>query len=131
MKKNKLVLIRGVSGSGKTTFGELICGDYPLFSADNYFMKDGNYLFNAIELKEAHADCLNKTIQAMNANTCKIFVANTFTREWEMVKYFELAIKYNYDIFSIIVENRHNNENVHNVSKENIEKMKERFEIKL
>ena len=34
-------------------------------------------------------------------------------------------------VFSIIVENRHGGENVHNVPQETLEKMKNRFEIKL
>lgn len=35
-----------------------------------------------------------------------IVVSNTFTQEWEMIPYFEMANKYGYMVFSIIVENR-------------------------
>ena len=37
----------------------------------------------------------------------EIVVSNTFTMEWEMEPYYELAKKYGYKVFSIIVENRH------------------------
>jgi hypothetical protein len=61
----------------------------------------------------------------------KIVVSNTFTQEWEMEPYFELAKKYGYKVFSLIVENRHGGTNVHNVPEDKIEQMKNRFSIKL
>ena len=67
----------------------------------------------------------------MLASEQKIVVSNTFTQEWEMKTYFDLAGKNGYKVFSIIVENRHGGETVHNVPKETLEKMKNRFEIKL
>ncbi len=61
----------------------------------------------------------------------KIAVANTFTQEWEMQPYIDMAKEYGFTVFTIIVENRHDGTNVHNVPDEVIDKMKERFEIKL
>lgn len=61
----------------------------------------------------------------------KIFVANTFTQEWEMEDYFNLAEKYSYQVVSLIVENRHGGKNVHDVNDETLEKMRNRFQIKL
>ena len=61
----------------------------------------------------------------------RIVIANTFTQEWEMKEYFELAERYNYRVHTVIVENRHGSENVHNVPEDKLLKMKERFEIKL
>ena len=68
---------------------------------------------------------------AMESSIPKIAVSNTFTQEWEMKPYFELAEKYGYMVFSVIVENRHGGVNQHNVPEEKIEQMKNRFEIKL
>ena len=48
-----------------------------------------------------------------------------------MNPYYNLATKYGYKIFSIIVENRHGGINIHNVPDEIIDKMKNRFEISL
>ncbi|MEY4572456.1 MAG: hypothetical protein RLZ10_1695, partial [Bacteroidota bacterium] len=61
----------------------------------------------------------------------KVVVANTFTEEWEMKPYFEMAERYNYRIHTIIVENRHGGENVHGVPKEKLQQMKDRFQIKM
>jgi hypothetical protein len=43
----------------------------------------------------------------------------------------ELAKKYGYTVFTIIVENRHGGTNQHKVPEEVLTKMRERFEIKL
>ena len=126
-----LYLVRGVPGSGKTTFAHTIVDDEHVFSADDYFMVDGEYRFDASKLKDAHADCKNRCEAAMKNSVSKIAVANTFTRDWEMEGYLDLAEKHGYVVFSLIVENRHGNKNVHNVPDDVIEKMKKRFSIKL
>ena len=60
-----------------------------------------------------------------------IGVANTFTQEWEMAPYFEMAEKFGWRISTVIVENRHNGENIHGVPVDKIEQMEDRFQIKL
>jgi hypothetical protein len=61
----------------------------------------------------------------------KIAVSNTFTQEWEMDAYYELAKQYGYRVFSLIVENRHGGVNEHGVPEDKLELMKTRFEVKL
>ena len=61
----------------------------------------------------------------------KIVVSNTFTQEWEMQSYYELAEKYGYRVHSLIVENRHGGVNEHGVPEDKLEIMKNRFEVKL
>ena len=56
---------------------------------------------------------------------------NTFTEEWEMQPYFDLAKEYDYRVTTLIVENRHNSKSIHNVPDEVIKRQKERFNIKL
>ena len=48
-----------------------------------------------------------------------------------MKDYFDLASTYGYRVVSLIVENRHGSKNVHNVPEETLEKMRNRFEVKL
>jgi len=48
-----------------------------------------------------------------------------------MQPYYDLAKRYGYQVYSIIVENRHDGVNVHDVPEEVLEKMKKRFDIKL
>ena len=135
-----LILVRGLPGSGKNTFAELMAKlfmdkvgpfDYPVLSADDYFMTKKGYEFDKSKIKSAHDYCHKKTLGYMKIGRQKIFVANTFTEEWEMEEYYKLAKKYDYTVFSIIIENRHDGKNVHDVPKENIEAMKNRFNIKL
>ena len=125
-----LYIVRGIPGSGKSTFAKTLTSN--VFEADHYFYdNDGNYNFIPSEIKQAHKECQDFVRYAMESSIEKIAVSNTFTQEWEMKPYFELAEKYGYKTFSIIVENRHGNTNEHNVPEEKIEQMKNRFNIKL
>jgi len=48
-----------------------------------------------------------------------------------MEEYFKLAKTYGYQVVTMIIENRHGSKNIHNVPDETIEKMRNRFQIKL
>jgi hypothetical protein len=61
----------------------------------------------------------------------RVVVSNTFTQEWEMKPYFDLAEKHGYRVYSLIVENRHGGVNEHGVPEDKLEIMKKRFETKL
>jgi predicted kinase len=125
-----LYIVRGVPGSGKTTLAKQLTAN--VFEADHYFYdNDGNYNFIPSEIKEAHKECQQFVGYAMESGIEKIAVSNTFTQEWEMEPYFELAKKHGFNVFTIIVENRHGGLNQHGVSEDKIEQMKNRFEIKL
>ena len=122
--------MRGLPSSGKSTFAKQLTSN--VFEADHYFYdNDGNYNFIPSEIKEAHKECQQFVGFAMESGIQKIAVSNTFTQEWEMEPYFELAKTYGYKVFSIVVENRHGGVNDHNVPEEKIEEMKNRFQIKL
>ena len=133
-----LTLVRGLPGSGKSTFANLITNKFSICEADLFFYdKEGNYNFDGSRLKLAHVWCFNQVRTRMEDNKLnpqfypEIVVSNTFTQEWEMEKYYELAEEYGYKVFSIIVENRHGGVNQHGVPAEKIEQMKNRFEVKL
>ena len=129
-----LYLVRGVPGSGKSTFAKSLGGTH--FETDSYFMVDGEYKFDFTKLKEAHKWCQDSVNTSMILNHTTgshevIVISNTFTQEWEMKPYFEMAESWGYRVFSIIVENRHGGVNEHGVPEDKIEVMKNRFEIKL
>ena len=131
-----LILLRGLPGSGKSTLGDVILlwpGNTPdVLSADNFFTDDkGNYNFDPTKLKEAHNDCQLKCAERMKLEISRIVVANTFTQEWEMKPYFDMAERYKYRVHTLIVENRHQGQNIHNVPDDKLQQMKDRFEIKL
>ena len=129
-----LYIVRGIPGSGKSTFAKSIGGIH--IEADQFFMENGKYNFDITKIKLAHKYCQNQTeawmkTDGVQVNNDKIVVSNTFTQEWEMKPYFELAEKYGYIVFTVIVENRHGRKNIHDVPEDKIQQMKDRFEFKL
>ena len=129
----QLILLRGLPGSGKSTLAEAITDvKTHIFSADMYFEdENGNYNFDGSKLKAAHKWCKDSVEDRMKWSKSPIVVANTFTQEWEMEGYYELAKAYDYKVHSVIVENRHGSVNVHGVPDDKLEQMKNRFEVKL
>jgi predicted kinase len=126
-----LYIVRGVPGSGKSTFAQSL--DCPVFEADQYFIdsETGEYKFDGSKIKLAHNWCKLRVEHSMEDDFQKIAVSNTFTQEWEMDTYYELAKQYGYRVFSLIVENRHGGVNEHGVPEDKLELMKTRFEVKL
>ena len=129
-----LYIVRGVPGSGKSTFAKSLGGTH--FEADMFFMKDGEYKLDMLKIKEAHKWCQDSVNTAMILNNTAglnstIVVSNTFTQEWEIKPYFEMAELHGYKVFSIIIENRHGGVNEHDVPEEALSSMKNRFEVKL
>jgi len=126
-----LYIVRGVPGSGKSTFAQSL--DCPVFEADQYFIdsETGEYKFDGSKIKLAHNWCKLRVEQSMEDDFQKIVVSNTFTQEWEMDAYYELAKQYGYRVFSLIVENRHGGVNEHGVPEDKLELMKNRFKVKL
>ena len=134
----KLYIVRGLPGSGKSTFAEALVGsDFLVCEADKYFIVDGEYKFDALKLRQAHEWCKNRVETYMKDSLVndqfyrEIAVSNTFTQEWEMEDYFRLAHTYGYMVFSIIVENRHGGVNQHGVPADKLVQMQNRFSIKL
>ena len=130
-----LYLLRGLPGSSKSTLAKQLGGTH--FETDNYFLDDNkNYKFDGSKLREAHQWCQDLVSDAMLLNHTTghndtIVVSNTFTKEWEMKPYIDMAKDWEYRVFSIIVENRHGGVNQHGVPDEKLQQMKDRFEISL
>ena len=129
-----LILVRGISGSGKSTFAEEFL--YPIsliISTDDFFMINGEYQFDPNLLAENHVKCLKSVESEMESpqqDICpNIVVHNTFTQAWEMEPYKELANKYGYNFYTIIVENRHKSSSIHDVPEHIISKQRDRFEV--
>jgi len=99
--------------------------------ADKYFTYEGKYEFDVTKLKDAHNWCQNAVRVFMENKNKRVVVSNTFTQEWEMQPYFDLAEKHGYRVYSLIVENRHGGVNEHGVPEDKLEIMKNRFEMKL
>jgi len=138
-----LVIVRGCPGSGKTELAtSLVSTMFGLTehgikvghaSTDNYFIDEtGKYNFDGSKLREAHDSTFKFVEYTLTTDKPEwFFVHNTFTQEWEFDRYLKLGEKLGYKVHSIIVENRHDGVNVHDVPYSKVKQMEERFEIKL
>ena len=124
-----LIIVRGIPGSGKTTFANLL--GKAICCADDFYMHGGEYKWNAEDIGKAHGWSQRKCRRFMKAQVDTVVVANTSTTEREMQPYMDLARQFSYKVFSVIVENRHGNISVHGVPEATLEKMRSRFDIKL
>lgn len=123
-----LILIRGLSNSGKTTLANKILatlGNSSGWEADKFFECDGEYKFDRSRIGEAHAWCLKNTDRDLE-NGFTVVVSNTFTTKKELKPYFDLAFKYRITPTVITCHNQWGS--IHNVPLETMNRMKERFE---
>lgn len=123
-----LYLIRGVPGSGKSTLAEMICAatDAAHCEADMFFQWGGEYQFRVELLPKAHKWCQDLARHYMKSGA-NVVVANTFTRQWELKPYREMAQEYGYHIQEVICQGRF--ANTHGVSPEKVAEMAQRFEF--
>lgn len=127
--KRHVYLLRGSSGAGKSTFANILLGslwgnegptnDKTICCADDYcYDSEGNYNWSPKTVKENHQKCRDKFSLAIESGCANIIVANTNTKPFEFEFYEKLAKENGYQFFSIVMENRHGNQNVHSVPQE-------------
>lgn len=143
-----LYIIRGLPGSGKSTFARQLVGRGNYFEADMYFTDHfGVYRFDPTKLQAAHAWCFSEVQKAMESRytqykdnidgfegsylSCMepVAVSNTFSQLWEIQPYLDLVKRPEYADWSVcIIEMQNNFENTHGVPTEAIERMRNRWE---
>ncbi len=131
-KLSGLVIVRGIPGSGKSTFAKRLVeakrlydsADY--FEADMFFERNGEYKFDPKHIGAAHNWCMTQTIKSVFRDNDLTVVSNTFTQWWEMEYYFKIGEEDNIPITIFRMTNEY--KNIHGVPDNVIEKMKNRFE---
>ena len=93
-----LYIMRGLPGSGKSTIAEKLGKDGVVLGSDDFFMVDGEYVFDPDALGYAHFWNQGRVEEAMKQQISPIVADNTNVQAWEMKPYVEMAIKYGYKI---------------------------------
>lgn len=139
----KLIIIRGLPGSSKTTTAQTMIKQLTNegfrcshFEADMFFTEGGNYHYVRDLIPNAHEWCYQNIVKSLLIDRYDyVFVSNTFTRHSEYQRYINLCQQHNieyevllpttpwaWDVDECFKKNRHN------VPYETIQKMKDRFE---
>ena len=128
MDKSNLIILRGISGSGKSSMAEFIKQGRLIdhFEADMFFSLGGPYEFDVTKLAQSHRWCETSVETSMKYGK-DVIVSNTFTRESEMKPYLDMAVKYDYRVTVMVVEKRHTNSDIHSVPDTTKEKQANRL----
>lgn len=135
----KLLLLRGISGSGKTTIVKMMTAVFKevpsvVCSADDYFVnREGQYVFDKNKLGTAHQLCKDKVEFSMKNDVPWIILDNTNTTYQEIKPYLIMAEDNGYEVdfqeadMDLSVEECFKR-NTHGVPLETIQRMKDRYE---
>jgi len=127
--KKVLIIVRGLPGSGKSTFAQML--SKAICTADDWYMRKGVYKWDYKFIGEAHEWCQRKCWRFMQKDISPIVIANTSITTRAMQPYFNMAETFGYEVFTVVVENRHGKTNIHDVPEKTLLNMEEKFEIKL
>lgn len=134
--KVRLVLIRGLPSSGKTTAAEKLNHDewYSVLSADDYFTgMNGEYNFRPEEIADAHQECIQGCRELLQFGA-DVIVNNTMTQRWEMEPYLCIARELNIEFEVVdlfdggLTDQELAQRNTHGVPVETITAMRAQYE---
>jgi predicted kinase len=132
----KVIIMRGVPGSGKSRYVATKCQDAYVCSADKFFLSTDDegqthYRFEPSKLSAAHDECFREFRFACLTQAREIVVDNTNTRLFEMSPYVMLARSYGYAlrIVHVVADPEEcAKRNVHGVPLAAIKRMADNFE---
>lgn len=119
----KLYLIRGLPGSGKTTFAKSL-GIFHV-EQDMRLIRDGKYTWTKESVANAVAFCRTAAKHAM-LEGIDLVISNTFTRRFEMQFYLDLANRLGYSVCVFKACNDFGS--IHSVPEDSMKAMRDRWE---
>jgi predicted kinase len=123
--------MRGVPGSGKSTYIKKYFPKATVCSADDYFSKTGAYLYDASKLAEAHNECFCNFIKALERGDEHIVLDNTNILRYHYTKYENQALLEGYKVVIMRMKVPHETaylRQVHQVPSETVRRMSENFD---
>ncbi|XP_014821564.1 PREDICTED: NEDD4-binding protein 2-like 1 isoform X2 [Calidris pugnax] len=97
----RLVLLRGLPGSGKTTLARQLKRDHSsavVLSTDDFFIENGVYVFEPDLLEDAHKWNQKRARKAMKNGKSPVIIDNTNIHAWEMKPYVMMARENRYEV---------------------------------
>lgn len=122
---SNLILVRGVPGSGKSSFSKTMFPGILNIENDMFHYRNGEYRFDYRNLRKAIKLC-TETAEKWISCGCDVVVSNTFTRKSFVDVYKSIAEKNNSNF--VVYRMMGEFQNVHNVPKDVLENMKSGFE---
>ncbi|KAM8708253.1 hypothetical protein ACLKA7_015255 [Drosophila subpalustris] len=140
-----MIIMRGAPGCGKSTMAKSLLQQSRLldqyaiqdfvFSSDDYFLTRRGYEFNPNLLPDAHEWNRQRVKQKAAAGWSPIVVDNTNIMIWEMQPYVQIAVQHGYILHLLEPQTSWSKSasklaqrNSHQVPKESIQRMLERYE---
>ncbi len=98
-RQKVLVVMRGAPGSGKSTLAHQLAGEKGVvLSTDDYFMKDGVYVYDRTKIRSAHEWNQKRAITHLQKGTSPLVIDNTNMSAWEPQFYCVKARELDYHV---------------------------------
>jgi predicted kinase len=102
MTNKKLIIIRGLPGSGKSDIAKKLVENGVIHSTDNFMIKNGVYEFDSQKIAKYHNYNLINSIKSMKHGISPIIIDNTNITASSCINYVEQGKMYGYEI--VIIE---------------------------
>jgi predicted kinase len=106
----KVIVMVGVSGTGKSTHASKLTqenwGNVRVLSTDNYYMRDGQYVYDPSKISEAHAWCFREFLGALSDQVGLVIIDNTSLTQREISPYALGAAAFGYELEIVILRSR-------------------------
>jgi len=126
----RVYILRGVSGSGKSTFAKKIKNS-KTHSTDSFFYKSGRYMFDISKVEEFHQKNFENYLNSLKRKKVNIIIDNTNLNPLFVQPYIEKAKAHGYKVILVdfIPKGRewHVKRNIHNVPKSVIDFQKKEY----
>lgn len=96
--KKRLIVMRGLPGSGKSTKAKQLGENGIILSTDDFWDVAGEYKYDKERIAEAHQWNQQRAKQFMQHGETLIVIDNTNVNAYEMKPYVQMAQRFGYDI---------------------------------